>query len=377
MPDLFGYFDLISDDLVHGWLCDRRDTSRPVRIDAVLNTELILTLCANDRREGLLQSNIGTGCYGFRFDRALLGVKVKTVSDLNLFVGGTDILLTVGEGGAIVGKRLFAGGNFLGQPPDDTDIVATIEHEAAMIGDTLTALPFIHHLHALFGQPIHIAGEFSRPVRDLVRDAVVTFAAPERMKSVHFRLNIIAAREVATPLGLHACQGFFLLAGMALPRLPVRLDLHAEPCGLPPGVVIAPFTTTERDDPGSLLRAWHVDRWRQVVHYLTAERGIRNVYVIGSSKDDFSRFDFPGVTPMVDRPLPEVLDLMRRALLCITLDTGPSHLAHFGGVSRHLLLYPSFHRPNLVRNPAGISIYKPIVDISIDEVINSIEMLLE
>ena len=84
---------------------------------------------ADDRLAGLVQSNIGTGCYGFRFDRTLVGNRVNTVSDLILFFGSTNILLTVGEGGAIVGKRLFAGARSLCQALDDTDNVATIEHE--------------------------------------------------------------------------------------------------------------------------------------------------------------------------------------------------------------------------------------------------------
>ena len=282
----------------------------------------------------------------------------------------------MGEGGAIVGQRLNAGAEFLGRTPPDTDIVVTIEHEVAIIGDTLTTLPFIHHLHGIFGQPIHVAGEFSRPVRDLVSETVISFATPTRPKSIPFTLNIIAARDIASPIGLHACQGFYLLAGMPLPRLPMRPDLRAEPCGLPAGVVIAPFITTERNQPDNHDRAWYADRWRQVIHYLTAERGIPNVYLIGSSDDDRSLFKFPGLRHVINRPLPEILDVMRRAALCITLDNGPSHLAHFGGVSKHLLLYPSLHRPNLVRNPAGLSIYKSIVDISVNEVIAGIERLL-
>ena len=101
----------------------------------------------------------------------------------------------------------------------------------------------------MFGRPIHLVGDFGEPARDLVRDTVLRTVPPTRMQPIHFRLNIIAACDVASPLGLHACQGYFLLAGIALPRLPVRLALHAEPCGKPAGVVIAPFTTTGRNEP--------------------------------------------------------------------------------------------------------------------------------
>ena len=68
---------------------------------------------------------------------------------------------------------------------------------------------------------------------------------------------------------------------------------------------------------------------------------------------------------------------MRRALLCITPDNGMSHLAHFGDVGKNLLLYPRIHRPNLARNHRGLSIYKKISDISVDDVINGIETLMK
>ncbi len=380
IPGLRGYFDLISDNEVRGWLCDAGDMSNRLRIDAFLNSDLIVSVSADGGRKSRLPGEFGSGYYGFRFGRSLLGRKVKTVSDLNLFIAGTNILLRPGEGGSIVGQSLLTAtgsdAEWLGRTTEDTDIIVTIEHEAARIGDTLTTLAFIHHLHERFGQPIHVDGKFSDAVRDLVCDTVISSAPPIRMQPLHFRLNIIAARDIASPLGLHACQGFFLLADMALPRLPVRLELHVEPCGQAAGVVIAPFTTTKRNEPDYHKRTWNVEGWRKVIHYLTIERGISNIYVIGSLNDDFAPFEMPGVTHISDWRLPKVLDLMRRALLCITLDNGMSHLAHFGDVGRHLLLYPRIHRPNLVRNHRGLSIYKEINDISVDDVINGIQMLM-
>ena len=74
---------------------------------------------------------------------------------------------------------------------------------------------------------------------------------------------------------------------------------------------------------------------------------------------------------MFDRPLPQVLDLMRRSSLVMTLDNGIGHLAHFGGVDRHVMLYPDClplwfaESPNalLVRGgptPAGIPVGRVI-----------------
>ena len=325
IPGLHGYFDLISDNEVRGWLCDCGDMSNRLGIDAFLNSDLIVSVSADGGRQSRLPGEFGSGCYGFRLDRSLLGRRVRTISDLNLFIAGTNILPRPGEGGSIVGQSLFtaaeADAEWPGRKTADADIVVTIEHEAARIGDTLTTLAFIHHLHERFRQPIHVDGKFSDAVRDLVRDTVISSAPPiRRMQPVRFRLNIIAARDVASPLGLHACQGFFLLPDMALPRLPVRLDLHVESCGQFAGIVIAPFTTTRREEPDYHRRTWCPEGWRKVIHYLMIERGISNIYVIGASTDDFSLFEFPGVTHISDWRLPKVLDLMRRALLCITLD---------------------------------------------------------
>ena len=110
MPDLHGYFDLVSDNEVRGWLCDRRDMSKRMTIGAFLNSNLIVSVSADGGRTSRLPGEFGRGCYGLRFDRALLGRKVKTVSDLNLFIPGSDILLRPRKGGSIVGQSLFAAG---------------------------------------------------------------------------------------------------------------------------------------------------------------------------------------------------------------------------------------------------------------------------
>jgi hypothetical protein len=57
---------------------------------------------------------------------------------------------------------------------------------------------------------------------------------------------------------------------------------------------------------------------------------------------------------LFDRPLTEVLDLLKRSPLVMTTDNGVSHLAQIGGVSRHVLLYPDAMRKGWAEAPLAL-----------------------
>jgi hypothetical protein len=52
----------------------------------------------------------------------------------------------------------------------------------------------------------------------------------------------------------------------------------------------------------------------------------------------------------------------------ITIDTGISHLCHFGGVARHVLIYPACLADGFVKNPRGKTIRGVPKDIKVDQV---------
>jgi hypothetical protein len=381
--DILGYFDSAGADAICGWLCRRSDLMAVVRLDVVRDGRVLATVAADMLREDLRKHGIGTGEHGFYIDRSQIGVTIGKMADLSLYIAGSSILLKSGDGGLMRPTRMFrtpdrdAAAAFLAFSAATLEVVVNIDHPHAMIGDTITALPFIYYLARMFGRPVHVTGAFSRPVRALLPPGVAVFDGDPGPTALRFNLGVGPARASAASLGLHACQGFFLLADIAPPPLPMPLDLVAEDCGLPPGVVLAPFTASERNSPDNHVRMWYPDRWRAVADHLANERGLRTIYIIGASNDDFTGFDFPGVTHVIDRPMPQILDLMRKAPLCVTVETGPAHLAHFGGVSKHVLIYGDIHPPALVSTAIGEIVRGRATDVTVDAVRAAIVRVLD
>ena len=85
--------------------------------------------------------------------------------------------------------------------------------------------------------------------------------------------------------------------------------------------------------------------------------GARSVYACGRTvEDDASAYKAAGIEPVFNRPLAQVLDLIRQAPLLLSIDTGIAHLAHYGGVDRHVLLYPGVFSNLWVPNPRAINV---------------------
>ena len=84
---------------------------------------------------------------------------------------------------------------------------------------------------------------------------------------------------------------------------------------------------------------WPLTRWKHLFKLFPA----RTFTVLG---DPYDRpfCNYPNVNYALDRSLPEVASMIRRANLVISIDNGISHLTHFLG-GNHLLLYPDgFHQ---------------------------------
>jgi hypothetical protein len=71
-----------------------------------------------------------------------------------------------------------------------------------------------------------------------------------------------------------------------------------------------------------------------------------------------------------------VLDLWQRAPITITIDAGTAHLAHFGGVSNHVLLYSVAVMKTTHQNPRATIIQAWPKDITANMVMDAVQTYL-
>jgi heptosyltransferase-3 len=174
------------------------------------------------------------------------------------------------------------------------------------------------------------------------RSAVLTGAslAPWRAGFSHYRfqslynLRIPRAQEILgeerkVHTAEHLASAVFWLG---VPRTEVpRARLYAkEIVGRPNCAVLHPFASAPS-------KAWPVERFGALAHYLEARHGLEPV-IIGSETDDFSVFaDFDCLR---GAPLGEVKSLLATARLFAGNDSGPAHMAAAFGVPS-VVLYGS------------------------------------
>ena len=252
-----------------------------------------------------------------------------------------------------------------------------VRHEAALVGDSLNVVPWMLALAERYGRTVHAGGQFHAAVQPLLAGMPISFDPVEGPgPHIEFVADVKQSWDFAGPRGFHMLQGYFGLSGMSPPPLPVTLPLVAEDCELPPGVVISPFCGSEPQEPEKHVRVWYQARWKAVTDFLLSTGRTRQVYLLGGPRDDPAPFLRDGVIPIVNQPLTRVLDLMRRADLCIGIDTGTSHIAHYGGVDRHLLLYPEVNFPTIHTNPRARMLRAWPDEISADRVISEAANML-
>ena len=167
-------------------------------------------------------------------------------------------------------------------------------------------------------------------------------------------------------------QGYFRLAGDDVPPTPMTLRLregttYAERC-----VAISPFSASDHDHN----KAWFEDRWHDVVRAILDDPSVDEVLVLGGELDDPAAFLGRRVRSVRGTDLREVLSILRTCRLFVSVDNGLSHLAHFGGVSRHLLLAPQCLAKSFVANPRGRMVRGVPAEISAVEVIRMAREML-
>jgi hypothetical protein len=244
------------------------------------------------------------------------------------------------------------------------------------IGDALTCVPWLLALAAKHGTELYVQGPFNAAVQELLGSLPLRFDLPsDQLLQDHGHVVLIQAaysRYHGGSPDLHIAQAHFALVGMDPPSLPLTLPLLSTPTDLPASVVISPFSAHDRVHN----RCWFDERWNAVIDVLLNTHGFPVVYVIASPLDDVRPFERPGVRTVVGRPLSQIVDLIARSPLFLSIDTGPSHIAHFIGKWQHLLLYPAFFSQHWACNPHGRKIQERPIDLTVERVLDAVNEML-
>lgn len=221
-----------------------------------------------------------------------------------------------------------------------------------LIGDSLCTVPFLDHLCQKHQTTAFVTGHFANQVLPLIADHSLVFREPNQPITARYDVEIRPCWEASMRQGFpwHMAQMYFSYYGEPVPALPLDYPMISEDPHLAPGIVITPFSRSNNPDNNKF---WPHERWREVIHAIRQKAGLP-VYVVGAGQDDFTSYqDVPGVWPIIDRPLTQVLRMLQDATLVLGLDNGISHLCHFGGVDRHVMIYPHCLPPRLAENPRG------------------------
>jgi hypothetical protein len=248
-----------------------------------------------------------------------------------------------------------------------------------LLGDSLAQVPFLQTLAVERGEHIRVTGTYHEHVIPLLENLPLVFDRGGSPDGAEFSLHAQNALDTCIQSGftLHMAQCYFRLFGRTVPVLPIHLPLKSEPCGLPPGIVVSPFSVSDSGNN----KLWPHDRWVRVVQTLRRLGLADRVYILGAGAGDCAsaaHYAVAGIETVFNRSLPKILDLLRSAPLVMTLDNGLGHLAHFGGVQRHVMIYPGCLAPKFAEAPrANIVRGHMPANVSVDQVLEAARQVLE
>lgn len=245
-----------------------------------------------------------------------------------------------------------------------------------LLGDGLAQVPFMYAMAQARNERVRLCGRFNPHIMPLLADMPIDFDPSGDAAGAEFKMFVMDSFQTYHKTGLHMAQAYFLNFCQPVPDMPMTLPLRSEPCGLPPGIVISPFSGS---DLGTNTKLWPHLRWVQVVQKLRQLGLADRAYVIGRQSTD-STIPYAGadITPIFDRPLTEVLDLMRQAPLVMSIDTGPGHLANFGGISKHVMVYADCMPAKFAEASRAVHVRGPMpASISVDQVVEAAQQVLQ
>ena len=246
-----------------------------------------------------------------------------------------------------------------------------------LIGDSLCALPWLRYCveKEQAQGVIFTGGGFCKAVRPLIANWGWVFR-DESAQELGYETTDVPLHQVfqwcnQVNLNLHMAQGYFAIAGYPIPPLPISLPFREDDRDPFEGhIICSPFSRSDHQNN----KLWPHARWVEV---LNAVKGRRGVAIIGSSADDWSDYIDTDFEILTDYPLPIILGALRRTPLFLSVDNGMSHLAHFGGVSRHGMIYPACLSESFVRNPLGVYVRGNPLDVTVDQVVALAEQILK
>jgi ADP-heptose:LPS heptosyltransferase len=245
------------------------------------------------------------------------------------------------------------------------------------VGDSLAKVPYIAWLSRQYDTYAVITGAFNPHVAELLGRYMFLFEDHDTSElcDATYTLDVTEMDRRFRDRG-HMSQSYFLDAREFPPDLPITLKLQTAPCPLPAGLVISPYSWS---DSGSYEKTWPHTRWIELIGRLREHHLADVVYIVGAiARDDPEPYVKAGIVPVFDFPLTVVLNLLRHATAVLSVDNGISHLAHYGGVAKHVLLYPGYLPDCWVANPRGRMIHRGHLEqIQVSDVFEQARQVLE
>lgn len=246
-----------------------------------------------------------------------------------------------------------------------------------LIGDALASVPYARYLCEKHRTRAFMTDGFNGPVQALLPDQPFVFTDPTEPVDAVYSMNLPEAWQLNFRMRWrwHMGQIYFAYYKEPVPHLPMCYPMHTVPSGWPSGLVVTPFSRTNSPDNNKF---WPHERWHEVIHQLLDAEVADCAYIVGTADDDFSEYVYdPEIICVKDNPLPLVLDMMRTSPLVLGLDNGISHLCHFGGVSRHVMIYADCLPPLLAENPMGEHVRgKFPINITVEQVMDAAARVL-
>jgi hypothetical protein len=222
-----------------------------------------------------------------------------------------------------------------------------------MIGDSLSACPMLFEQSKI--EPITIGPNFNQWVFSGL-DFPVVFDNNLNQQDCVYKLDASLAMNFSACQGWqwHMAQSYFAMNGLKPIQLPCSFPIKFEMCNLTPGIVIAPYSGS--DFQGN--KFWPLDNWKELVqnfdepvYLLGSNQNYPNAATNGGKSDTLNWIEGTNITPVFDKPMAYVADLLIKCKMLVSIDTGISHLAHMLGIKHHALLYPGCLDIRWVNNP--------------------------
>ena len=212
-----------------------------------------------------------------------------------------------------------------------------------LIGDCLAAMPFVYEQTLL--DNVTVGPNLNSWVAEginfsIAQDETLLPGACNYKLEANHSFQYCCGTNPMT----HMIQGHYAVNNLPMPSIPLtfKVPLKQEKCHLQPGIAIAPFSISDHQNN----KLWPYDRWLELTQQLPEP-----IYVLGSSKDDFSWIQDSNLIAVIDKPMSFITDLLSQSKLLVSIDTGISHLAHLLEMRNHALLYPKCLPSKFVVNP--------------------------